>query len=341
MPQKIRLWEVQDGDVLKEIQRSSLNVESRIESWLEQDMSTISDDLLVIGRQITTDFGGAIDLLCLDRDGNLVVVELKRDRTPREVTAQILDYASWVKDLSNDKIAELANRYLGECGPLEDAFRRQFLIELPELLNERHKMLIVASEFDSSSERIVNYLSETYGVAINAVTFQYFRDSYGKELLARVFLIEPDQAEYQVQIKSPSKKKPPLTFEELQTIAERNGVAELYERLFFRLSAHFDQRGTTLTTATFIGVIGGSRSTILSLASGASEPDKGVLCSIYIERFCRYFGLARESAVGLLPVDSREGEAWKGGPPMYFCFFKDANEVDRFLAGLGSANGRA
>lgn len=341
MPQKIRLWEVQDGDKLKEIERSRLDMESRIERWLEQDISILSDDLLVISRQVATDFGGAIDLLCLDRNGNLVVIELKRDRTPREVTAQILDYAAWAKDLSNDRITEIANRYLGERGPLEDAFRKRFLVELPEVLNERHKMLIVASEYDASSERIISYLSETYGVAINAVTFQYFRDSRERELLARVFLIEPEQAEYQVQAKSLSKRKPPLTFEELQAIAERNGVAELYKRLFAGLSARFDQKGSTRTTATFIGVIDGSRNTILSLVPGASSLDKGVCCYTYINRICRYFGLEKEELVGLLPADSREGEAWKGGPPMYYSFFKDAEEVDRFLAGLGSASRRA
>lgn len=341
MPQKIRVWEVQDGDSLKELERSRLDMESRIECWLERDISILSDDLLVIGRQVVTDFGGAVDLLCLDRNGNLVLIELKRDRTPREVTAQILDYAAWAKDLSNDRITEIANRYLGERGPLEDAFRRRFQSELPEVLNERHKMLIVASEFDASSERIINYLSETYGVAINAVTFQYFRDSRGQEFLARVFLIEPEQAEYQVRTKSLSKRKPPLTFEELEAIAERNGVADLYRRLFAGLSALFDQKGSTRTTATFIGIIDGSRNTILSLAPGASNPDKGLCCYIYADRISRYFGLKVEELARMLPADSIEGEAYKGGPPMYYSFFKDAGEVDRFLAGLWNTRRRA
>lgn len=341
MPQRIRLWEVQDGDKLKEIEQSRLDMESRIEGWLEQDISIISDDLLVIGRQVATDFGGAIDLLCLDRDGNVVVIELKRDRTPREVTAQILDYAAWAKDLSNDRITEVANRYLGERGPLEDAFRRRFQAELPEVLNERHKMLIVASEYDASSERIIGYLSETYGVAINAVAFQYFRDSRERELLARVFLIEPEQAEYRVQTKSPSGRKPPLTFEELQAMAERNGVAELYKRLFAGLSARFPQKGSTRTTATFGAVIDGSRSIILSLVPGESSAERGVCCYIYITRICQYFGLEKEELVKLLPADSREGTAGKDGPPMYFSFFKEPEEVDRFLTGLGSASRHA
>jgi RecB family endonuclease NucS len=64
----------------------------------------IADDFLVIGRQVRTDYDGYIDLLCLDSRGDTVIIELKRGRTPREVTAQSLDYASWVKELSRETI---------------------------------------------------------------------------------------------------------------------------------------------------------------------------------------------------------------------------------------------
>ncbi|RLG19778.1 hypothetical protein DRN74_06385 [Candidatus Micrarchaeota archaeon] len=127
MPQDIRLWAIEKGDSLKEIRRSRLDWEERIEKWLEQDISIVSDDLLVIGRQVETDFGGLIDLLCLDRTGDLVIVELKRDKTPREVTAQALDYASWVKELSSERVTEIASKYFGGgCfarGCLQAAFR--------------------------------------------------------------------------------------------------------------------------------------------------------------------------------------------------------------------------
>ena len=68
----------------------------------------MSTDLLVIARQVRTASGAEIDLLCMDSSGALVVVELKRDQTPREVTAQALDYASWVKDLQEEEIKKIA-----------------------------------------------------------------------------------------------------------------------------------------------------------------------------------------------------------------------------------------
>ena len=45
---------------------------------------------MLIGRQEDTGYGGRIDLLAVAPDGALILIELKRDRTPREVVAQAL-----------------------------------------------------------------------------------------------------------------------------------------------------------------------------------------------------------------------------------------------------------
>ena len=97
--QKVRLWEVISDRGLQEIPSNEINLEERLEGWLASDISALDPNLLVIGKQVRTDFGGVIDLLCLDSAGDTVVVELKKGRTPREVTAQALDYASWVREL--------------------------------------------------------------------------------------------------------------------------------------------------------------------------------------------------------------------------------------------------
>jgi RecB family endonuclease NucS len=54
---------------------------------------------MLIGRQEDTGLGGRIDLLAIAPDGSPILIELKRDRTPREVVAQAIDYASWVEKL--------------------------------------------------------------------------------------------------------------------------------------------------------------------------------------------------------------------------------------------------
>ena len=89
--QQVHLWEVISDKKLYEIPSNQINLEERLEDWLATDISILDPNLLVIGRQVRTSFGGEIDLLCLDSVGDTVVVELKKGKTPREVTAQVLD----------------------------------------------------------------------------------------------------------------------------------------------------------------------------------------------------------------------------------------------------------
>ena len=105
--QEVRLWEVICGKRLRNIPGSKISLEEQLEDWLANDISLLDPNLLVIGRQAYTDFGKVMDLLCLDRVGDTVVVELKKGQTPRDTVAQALEYASWVKDLSHDRIQKL------------------------------------------------------------------------------------------------------------------------------------------------------------------------------------------------------------------------------------------
>ena len=174
-----------DGQLV-EVNQLRLDLEKRLEEWLKRDISILDPNLLVIGQQVQTDYGDFIDLLCLNETGDLVVVELKKDKTPREVTAQALDYGSWVTALSNERITAIAEGFLGSK-TLDEAFEAHFQTVLPETLGQDHKLLVVGSAIDAKTERIINYLSETHGVNINAATFQYFRDEAGHELLVRVY----------------------------------------------------------------------------------------------------------------------------------------------------------
>ena len=53
-----------------------------------------------------------------------------------------------------------------------------------------HRLVVVASEMDSSTERIVDYLLDSYGVPVNVVFLRYFRDA-GSEYLGRHWLKSP------------------------------------------------------------------------------------------------------------------------------------------------------
>jgi hypothetical protein len=151
-----RLWKVESGQ-LAEVATTSPKSESIVEDWIEKDPSILGLDLPIIARQLTTDFGGRIDLLGTDRAGDLTLIGMKRDRASREVIAQTLDYDNWVKGLTTPRIHAIANTYLKR--PLSEAFQYGFDQNIPETLNSSHNLLIVTSGFDPSSRRIVEYLA--------------------------------------------------------------------------------------------------------------------------------------------------------------------------------------
>jgi hypothetical protein len=302
----------------------------------------LAADLLVIGRQVQTDFGGIIDLLCIEPDGALVVVELKRDKTPREITAQCLDYGSWVQNLTGDAVGRIAAAYLGNM-TLEEAFHLRFKQELPETINENHRMLVVASRIDPSSERTIKYLNTTYGVDINAVTFHHFKTKSGQELLGRVFLVDPGDVRYQTQTKRSSKRRPNLTYEELENLAETNGVGELYRLLVQGLELLFGKH-TTRSSLCFAANLDDSRRTVFSLIPGESDTSHGLYFQVYIERLKKMFDLSHDEAVALLP-QTREPWIYSPGsdPGMsgFQGYFTKAEEYVRFIDGLSARPGTA
>ena len=204
MPVNFGLWRV-DGETVTKVETASLSAEDRLEDFVEGRIDILGlGDLLIIGRQVITSFGKRIDLLAIDAQGDLYVLELKKDRTPREVVAQALEYGFWIVDLSYEDIAEIyATHHEGE--DFASGFSGRFDADVPETINAAHRLIIVASRMDQSTEQIVNYLSR-YDVPINVLFFEYLIDGE-REYLARTWLAAPETASGSGG--GPTKKQPP------------------------------------------------------------------------------------------------------------------------------------
>jgi hypothetical protein len=201
MTLNMNLWKVSNNE-LKELPKSRLDSEDRLENWIGKDSTITGLDILLIGKQVVTFYGGRIDLLGMDSEGNLVILELKRDKTPRNIVAQVLDYASWVRDLTYKQIEAIATDYLKRT--LREEFYDKFQTDIPDEINKNHNIVIVASELDPSSERIVQYLSSEYDVNINCIFFDFFKAN-DQEFLGRSWLMDPEE----VAERTISKKSSP------------------------------------------------------------------------------------------------------------------------------------
>ncbi|KAA9005022.1 DUF91 domain-containing protein [Paenibacillus spiritus] len=200
MSLEVGIWKISGG--VERLLFSKMETENKLEEVINRDIGIIDPGLLLIGRQVYTAYGKIIDMLAINSVGDLTIIELKKDRTPRDVVAQIIDYASWVQTLDYDQIASIYSTYNPVC-PFEQAFYDKFQAPPPERINENHTMIIVSSEIDFATERIIQYLSSSYGVPINAVFFKYFKQNE-HEYLARTWLIDP----YQVEANASNMQKP-------------------------------------------------------------------------------------------------------------------------------------
>lgn len=126
----------------------------------------------------------------MDASGNLIIVELKKNKTPRKVVAQAIDYATWVKELQPEEIADIFDKFVNGEKSLNTAYQNKFGSALEEdELNQNHQIVIVGAKLDSSTERIVKYLSD-YDIAINVLFFSVIKDDDNK-YLSRTWMIDP------------------------------------------------------------------------------------------------------------------------------------------------------
>jgi len=109
MPIEQSIWKLTDTP--QKLNEDMIDSEFKLEELITKDVGVLNDNWLIVGRQVTTDFNSYIDLLAIDAAGTLMVIELKRAKTPREIVAQAIDYASWAETLEVDQLAEIYEKY--------------------------------------------------------------------------------------------------------------------------------------------------------------------------------------------------------------------------------------
>src|SRR5271157_1655791 len=202
MPVQIDIWDVGTEDGPLKILPDILSNESNLEDWITKKPEIIDPNIMLIGKQVTNSYEKRMDLLAITEEGDLVIIELKRGKTPRECIAQLLDYASWIYHATQDEIERIASKfflnYRGKETTLSAEFKEFFEIAIPENINQDHKMILVASELDDESERIFHYLIDKYKININVFFFTYKQYESGQRQLIRAWLIDPNRIDNEI-----------------------------------------------------------------------------------------------------------------------------------------------
>lgn len=194
MATRIKTWEI-INDELKEIEVSMIETSRKerehLEKWIKTNPKILGEDILIIGEQVYTQ-SGPLDFLGIDNSGNLVIVELKRDRLPREVLTQAIDYSSAVATWDIDKLSEVCFEFSGQS--LEDYISEKLEgIDLEDLVvNKAQRLLLVGFSIEESLSRMIEWLSSNYDVGINAIILNYTKTSSGDELLSKTAIISEE-----------------------------------------------------------------------------------------------------------------------------------------------------
>jgi hypothetical protein len=194
MATEIKTWEIINGE-LKEINTSMIESGRKekedLEQWLKTEPNIIGHDIRIIGEQVSTE-SGPLDYLAIDNKGNLVIIELKRDRLPREALAQAIDYASDIANWEIDKISETCLNFTGQS--IEDFIPENFEnIDMESItINDSQRLMLVGFSIDKALIRMIEWLSDSYDMAVNAIILKYIKSSSGDELLSKTSIISEE-----------------------------------------------------------------------------------------------------------------------------------------------------
>lgn len=204
-----------------------------LEKWLEKDPEILGEELLII----TSEYDQFVytkerlDLLAVDRDGNLVIIELKRDSAGKSVELQALKYAAYCSNITRNKAANLYREYRskrGEGTSLEDAKNKiDEFIQNDEFeeFNDKPRIVLMSKEFSPEVIASVLWLRK-FMIDIKCIKLTpYLLDDETIGIESNIIIPLPEAADY---LKKSEEKE--------DVESERSLTKEAYVNFFQDLS---------------------------------------------------------------------------------------------------------
>lgn len=205
-------------NILQKIENTTFNTEGILErqhlqAAIKHQIDVIAPNCLVISEEFSEWSGSQrrIDLLAIDKEGNLVVIELKRTETGEHMELQALRYAAMVSTLTFNRATEIFQKYLLSIGS-EDAAENMLLDflgwEEPQEDNFALdvRIILVSANFSKELTTSVMWLNER-NLDIRCVRLIPYK--HQEQILVDVQQIIPlpEVESYQVKIKQQSEER--------------------------------------------------------------------------------------------------------------------------------------
>jgi hypothetical protein len=202
-----------------------------LQEWIANNPDCLQEPLLIIQKEFNgfSETNERLDLLALDKDGNLVIIENKLDDTGRDVMWQVIKYASYCSTLTPSEIIEIFQKFLDESGINDNAkdvidefleFNRDVVLNS----DNSQRIFMVAGEYRKEVTSSVLWLINN-GIRIKCFKATPFR--LGDQLLLNMDLIIPIKESEQFVISMAKKSR------EKKGIQEENRVQSLDRKNFW------------------------------------------------------------------------------------------------------------
>ena len=192
---------------------SELNLSERydIQEWIDDTPEILGEKLLIIGKEIILPSGIRLDLLAIDENGNLVIIELKRDNSGNHVEWQAIKYASYCSAFTDEEIFKTYQDYLNKKYNDKDKNAKQeienFLIAFEmEKLNKEQRIILVSRDFNSDVASAVLWLNDK-GLDIKCIKINSFISENNELLIYPTQIIPLPEAEDFIKRKAIQRKE--------------------------------------------------------------------------------------------------------------------------------------
>lgn len=199
-----------ESAILEKAKTDTIDYEKDFENWLENSPAVLLDDehestVIWIGRQVTASVGEIDkypDLIGIDSSGNLVIVELKKGRVPREVIAQLLEYTAWGAALNYEELNQIACSYFKKQDTTFDknllqVYRETFFPDSENDLkiefNKNQRLFVVAEEISPVVRQVTNHLRTRYQVDIYCMEYEVLKSQQGEYFVSTEKIVGYDE----------------------------------------------------------------------------------------------------------------------------------------------------
>lgn len=221
----------------------AMNLRERfdIQEWIEGTPTILGEELLIIAKEMVLPSGRRLDLLAVDKQGALVVIELKRDDSGTDVEWQAIKYASYCSSFSADEIFIYYAQYLGSDADDARAAIEQFIDGELADLNQTQRIILVSKEFHSEVISAVLWLRESQ-IDVECIRLRPHRDQDGHLYINPEIIIPLPEAKDYIR-KKETRQQQQRTSERISTFSlEKSNLSddELRARLIESLSRPSD-----------------------------------------------------------------------------------------------------